>query len=155
MKQFKKLKIQMAMKKIILFLSAIFIILAGCEGTNNLKFKFNAPTAEVKKRINKMIIEENFEIETNDPEFTATKWRKVTKDENNIPDYTIEGKVEANFRQIEDGTEVIFTVLKRSSLDSVDPDNPTYNDVGLILNDLLFRRWNEKLKLLQEELNKK
>ncbi len=103
----------MAMKKIILFLSAIFIILIGCEGTNSLKFKFNAPIAEVKNRINKMIIEENFEIETDDPELTATKWRKVTKDENNIPDHTIEGRIEANFKQIENGTEVIFTVLKR------------------------------------------
>lgn len=145
------------MKKHLCYFFILFLIpiIYGCENSNVLTLQFNTTVPEIHSKLKQMITEENFKIDSEDSAFISTVWRKTVKEENNITDNTIEARLEASLQPVEDGTEVLFKVMKRSSLDSPDPNVPEYSEVELILNDLLYKRWNEKLKALQEEYKKK
>jgi hypothetical protein len=138
------------------FIFTLFpLFLCGCMNTDTIKLQFNTSESELLNRVKQMVIQDNFTLESEKQFSFSTQWKKSTKEENNIPDNTIEGKLEVVIYHTANGTEILVTVKKRSSLDSTNPDIPSYLDVGIMMNDLLYTRWNDKLKLLQEEYKKK
>jgi hypothetical protein len=144
------------MKKyfLVTILAFTSFFLFGCMGTNTIKLQYNTKEAELLKRVKQLVIQDNFTIESDEQFSFTTAWKKTTKEEDNIPDGTIQAQFIVSVSPAKSGSELLFTVWKRSSLDSQDPSAPSYTDVGIILNDLLLKRWNEKLKVLQEEFKK-
>jgi hypothetical protein len=144
------------MKKYYLIFTVIFsvLFLFGCDATNTLKVSFNTDASTLKNRIKEIALADNYKIETENALTLVTEWRLATKDENNIPDNTIETKLEITISPTMSGSEILLKVIKRSSLNSTDPETPTYSDIGVIMNDLLYKKWDHKLKSLQSEYKK-
>ena len=144
------------MKKIYSIFTIVLSALTffSCEGTNILKVSFNTDKATLKNRINEILVADNYRLDINDSQTLSTEWRKATIEENNIPDNTIEVKLEVTIYSVSGGSEILLKVMKRSSLNSTDPNTPTYSDIGIIMNDMLYKKWNAKLKLLQGEFKK-
>lgn len=139
--------------KTLIFLFVLFLV--GCQETNLIEYKINSNSNQLLKEVREMIISDNYTLEEDDSLHLSTNWRKCTKDENNIPDNTIECKVDVVFVPLENDTEIKLKVMKRSSLNSEDQNALTYIDVGIILNDWLYKKWQENLKSLQKKYSEK
>jgi hypothetical protein len=102
-----------------------------------------------------MIIKENHEIEDENELGFTTKWRRASKEEDNYPDNTVEVKLKVSIMPDNSRSKISMRVMKRSTLYSTDQSNITYTDIGIIQNDKLYMRWNEKIKELVKEFEKK
>jgi len=141
------------MKRKILYILIVFFCLS-CQETNLLVYNINSSPEELIKEIQEMIVSDNYVLDNSDSLYLSTLWRKCTKEENNIPDNTIECKLDVHLVPLEKGTDVKLKVMKRSSLNSTRPDSLTYSEVGIILNDLLYKRWKDNLLKLQKKYKK-
>jgi len=139
-------------RKILLIIITFFCL--NCQETNLLVFNINSSPEELINEIKEMIVSDNYVLMNSDSLYLSTLWRKCTKEENNIPDNTIECKLDVNLVPLEKGTDVKLKVMKRSSLNSSRPDSLTYTEVGIILNDLLYKKWKDNLLTLQKKYKK-
>jgi hypothetical protein len=144
------------MKKYYLVFTILFsaLFLFGCDATDTLKAAFNTDAPTLKNRIKEIISADNYKIESESAFALNTEWRLAAKEESNIPDNTIEAKLEVTIHPTTSGSEILLKLTKRSSLNSNSPDTPSYSNIGIIMNDLLYKKWNEKLKSLQKEYKK-
>jgi len=140
---------------IILVLSVNALILINCSSSASITESFSRTPDQLFPILKGLLLNEGFIIEEENEAsgILNTGWKKSTRDENNIPDPTIEGRIEINLKKLDKGTMLTAKIRKRSSLFSNQKKGPdiTYDEVGLFTNDLLYIKWNKKISTLMEK----
>jgi hypothetical protein len=145
------------MKKIsisLLLLCISTLISINCSNSIEIADFFPKSPAQLFPILKGLLLDDNFVIaEENEMSGILTsEWRKLTDDENNSPDPTIEGKIEITLRKTEGGSVLKAIINKRSSMFSNQKTGPevTYQEVGLFNNDNLYIEWDRKISALKE-----
>jgi hypothetical protein len=133
----------------------ILFFLIGCSNISMLQKTVNTTPENLNEIMKEMVIKENHEIESEDGLNFTTKWRRAYKEEDNHPDNTVEIRLVVSIAQEKTNSNLSMKLMKRSSLYSTDPSNVTYTDIGIIQNDKLYMRWNDKTNELVQEFKRK
>jgi hypothetical protein len=139
----------------IFILFVVTLISINCSSSASITESFSRTPDQLFPILKGLLLDEGFVIEEENEVsgILNTGWKKLTRDENNIPDPTIEGRIEIKLSKFNEGTMLIAKTRKRSSLfsDRKDVRNVTYDEVGLFTNDLLYIKWNKKISTLKEK----
>ena len=132
----------------------VMFFVVGCSNISTIQKTINTSPENLNEIIKEMVIKENHDIESEDGLNFTTKWRRAYQEEDNHPDNTVEVRIEVSIVPEKSKSSFSMKLEKRSSLYSTDPSNITYSDIGIIQNDKLYMKWNNKIKDLIKEFEK-
>jgi hypothetical protein len=146
------------MKKLFIFSLVLFAFNCTSLELNTIELKSSANTDVIFSKLKDMMTKDGYLIQEENAEagIISSNWKKLDRSENNIPDNTIEGQINVTLSKVKNKDKVIVRVgvFKRSSLASENKKGEPvhYEDVGLIRNDKLYKKWDERVSELLKEL---
>jgi hypothetical protein len=141
-----------------LFLLFLIFIAFNCSSFdfNRIEKPLNGNIQTVFAKIKDLVVNDGYSLsaENIDAGIINTEWKKLDRSDNNIPDHTIEGRIEITLSKDKDHVIVKVVIRKRSSLASTHKrgEEIKFDEVGVFYNDLLYKNWNDKILKLQTEL---